>query len=265
MHLITHIFNEEFLLPYWLKHHVPLVDHGIVIDYASTDNSLDIVRELAPDWEIIQSCNKWFIEPDIGEEVMRVERGIGGWKMTLNITEFLLHPDIKGYCHSLDDRNKKAMCTTGVIMVDRPSERSEITDDLLVLQKTFGYFEEDVRTNLSTTMIDKPSRSRLIHCHPDGRYDKGRHVNDHTSEQDSELFLCWFGWTPFDYVKERKQQIQHRVPTSQKSLPDWYKIYCVNDDDLENMYTKEHSRSYDLLDNEKYKRAYENFQTAYSS
>lgn len=265
MHLITHIFNEEFLLPCWLKHHVPLVDHGTVIDYASTDRSLDIVRELAPDWDIVQSRNKWFVEPDIGDEVMEIERGIEGWKMTLNITEFLLHADVRGYCKGLEAQDKKAISTTGVIMVDRPSERSEFTDDLLVMQKTFGYFEEDVRERESTTLIDKPSRSRLLHCHPDGKYTKGRHTNGITDEQDENLFLCWFGWAPFDSVKERKKQIQHKCPDSQKSFNDWRKLYCIDDDDLERMYEHEHERSYDLLKNEAYNRVYENFKAAYSS
>ena len=259
MHLITHIFNEEFLLPYWLKHHVPMVDHGIVIDYKSTDNSLDIVRELAPDWEIRQSYNKWFVEPDIGEEVMRIERTIDDWKMVLNITEFLLHPDVRGYCKKLEDHDMKAICTTGVIMVDRPSQRSEITDDYLVLQKTFGYFEIDIMENPSTTMMKSCSRTRLLHNYPDGAYTPGRHQNGRAEVQDAELYLCWFGWAPFDYVKERKLQLQHKVPPWQKKRQDWARLYCLDEKKVENMYEQEHTRSYDLLENDTYRKAYEIF------
>ncbi len=259
MHLITHIFNEEFLLPYWLKHHVPLFDHGTVIDYVSTDNSLDIVRDLAPDWEIRQSCNKWFVEPDIGEEVMRIERGIEGWKMVLNITEFLLHADIRGYCKALEAQGSMGIRTTGVIMVDRPSEISQFTDEPLVLQKTFGYFESDVMKKMSTTLLDGPSRSRLIHRFPDGGYMPGRHYNSRVSHKDPELFLCWFGWAPFDCVKKRKLQIQHKAPVSQKNKQDWASVYCIDENDLERMYEHEHARSYDLLENESYRKAYEGF------
>lgn len=258
MYLITHIFNEEFLLPYWLKHHVPLFDHGIVIDYESTDNSLDIVRELAPNWEIRKSCNKWFVEPDIGEEVMRIEREIEGWKMVLNVTEFLLHSDVRAYCKKLEDHDMKAMCTTGVIMVDRPTERSQVTDELLVLQKTFGYFEEDIYKKMSTTLLGNLSRARIIHCHEDGEYLDGRHIS-RCRVQDPELFLCWFGWAPFDYVKYRKLQIQHKAPDSQKLKEYWRKLYCINGDDLEMMYEHEHARSYDLLENDAYRKAYESF------
>src|SRR6516164_5807036 len=50
--LISHFWNEEFLLPYWLRHHLPLFDHGVLIDYTSTDRSVEIIHELAPHWEV---------------------------------------------------------------------------------------------------------------------------------------------------------------------------------------------------------------------
>ena len=46
--VITHFWNEEILLPYWLKHHLELFDHGILINYRSTDKSVEIIKELAP-------------------------------------------------------------------------------------------------------------------------------------------------------------------------------------------------------------------------
>ena len=30
--LISHLWNEAFLLPYWLRHHHPLFDHGVLLD-----------------------------------------------------------------------------------------------------------------------------------------------------------------------------------------------------------------------------------------
>ena len=41
--IITNIFNEEYLLPFWLDYHRRIFDHGIVIDYDSTDRSIEIV------------------------------------------------------------------------------------------------------------------------------------------------------------------------------------------------------------------------------
>lgn len=48
--VLCHFYNEEYLLPWWLKHHRSMFDHGALIDHGSTDNSLDICRQLVPEW-----------------------------------------------------------------------------------------------------------------------------------------------------------------------------------------------------------------------
>lgn len=261
MHLISHFYNEEFLLPFWLKHHVPLFDHGVMIDYGSTDNSVDIIRQFAPKWEIRPTRNEWFVEPQIGNEVMTIESEFKGcWKMALNITEFILHPDLRAYTKGLG--MKPGICTTGVIMVDDPEEKGQYNEDeLLVAQKTHGYFEVDILTKgMSTTNVRCVSRKRLLHQQPCGLYSQGRHNNRITREQDSKLFVCWFGWAPFTKeMMKRKRQIQHKAPESQKKRRPWAKCYCVNDIQLEKMYEAESNRSYSLLDKEAYKSALQRF------
>jgi hypothetical protein len=44
--VISHFYNEEYMLPWWLKHHRQYFDHGILIDYGSTDKSLDIIKKI---------------------------------------------------------------------------------------------------------------------------------------------------------------------------------------------------------------------------
>src|SRR4051812_48551649 len=100
--VISHFWNEEFLLPYWLKHHYPLFDHGVLIDYASTDRSAEIIHELAPQWEVRSSANVWFDARDVDAEVMAVEREFNGWKVALNTTEFLLCPDLRLFVRWLE-------------------------------------------------------------------------------------------------------------------------------------------------------------------
>ena len=87
--VITHFYNEEYLLPWWLQHHRPMFDHGILIDYGSTDASADICRTLAPEWRLVRSANPDFSALDVDFEVMQYEAGLPGWKIALNTTEFL--------------------------------------------------------------------------------------------------------------------------------------------------------------------------------
>ena len=58
--LITHIFNEEYLLPFWLHHHKDMFDEIVIIDYNSTDNSIEICKNIYPRCQIINTQNKFF-------------------------------------------------------------------------------------------------------------------------------------------------------------------------------------------------------------
>ena len=92
--VISHIYNEEYLLPYWLEHHSNFFKNGIIIDYMSTDNSLDIIRKKCPHWKIITTKNIIDNKPNfeaskIDNEVQEIEKTINGYKICLNTTEFL--------------------------------------------------------------------------------------------------------------------------------------------------------------------------------
>ena len=67
--LVSHFYNEDYLMPWWLEHHKDMFDHGIMIDYSSTDNSVDIIKEICPHWEIRQSRNQFFGAREIDAEV----------------------------------------------------------------------------------------------------------------------------------------------------------------------------------------------------
>jgi hypothetical protein len=41
--LFAHVRNEQELIPYWLQHHKPMFDHGVIIDYGSNDETVAII------------------------------------------------------------------------------------------------------------------------------------------------------------------------------------------------------------------------------
>ena len=87
--LLTNVFNEEYLLPFWLHHHKKMFDELIVIDYNSTDKSLEICKSIWPDCKIMKTRNAFFDAHKIDVEFMDIENGIKGIKIVLNTTEFL--------------------------------------------------------------------------------------------------------------------------------------------------------------------------------
>lgn len=93
--VISHIFNEEYLLPFWLEHHCTIFDHGIIIDYCSTDKSIEIINKYCPSWEVIKTKNinkdgtPNFKADYVDAEVNEIEEKVAGYKVCLNTTEFM--------------------------------------------------------------------------------------------------------------------------------------------------------------------------------
>ena len=88
--VLCHFYNEEYLLPFWLKHHCSIFTHGIMIDYHSTDKSVEIIKELCPTWEIRKTKNEMFDAHLVDKEVMEIEDTLIGFKIALNVTEFII-------------------------------------------------------------------------------------------------------------------------------------------------------------------------------
>jgi hypothetical protein len=238
--LISHFFNEEFLLPYWLRHHVGLFDHGVLLDYGSTDRSLEVIRELAPGWEVRRSRNPHFDARDVDAEVMDVEREFTGWKVVLNTTEFLLCHDLPLYVRWMEKYRPdvQGVWAFDLAVVDPPSERDgEVTQAPLYFQKRWGYHP-----------TGNQSRSRLLHRFADGRYHAGRHATPLLERApDDGLFVLWFGWSPMRYVVNRKLQIRQRMSERDRA-EGLGRQHLLTPESLEAAYRQEAARAYDLLE-----------------
>ena len=203
--LISHFYNEEYMLPWFLNHHKQMFDHGVMIDYHSTDRSAEIIREICPTWDIITSRNQDFQADNIDTEVMDIERQIDGWKIALNVTEQMV-----GDYSILDDKPGQWLLPT-VFMVD--VDRTQVTQDLPLYEQKFqGFsFKDSQRDFLER-------RGRSIHNVPvyypphntQECMGPGRHYHTYNTDQ---LVIFYYGWCPFDDGGiARKLQIQTQIP-----------------------------------------------------
>ena len=204
---ISHFYNEEYLLPYFLKHHTQIFDHGVLIDYASTDNSAAICKEYAPDWEVRQSRNSDFNAGACDAEVMDIERSVAGWKCVLTTTEFLCG-DIKSLTQQWDIQGSAAAQIRPCAIVDLKNRDPVLGEQRSPLEYCHtGYMDGWIT----------PYKSRLIHTHPDGQYSVGRHttgLKDVLWHPEGAL-LKWFGFAPWtSAMRARKMAIQTRMPQS---------------------------------------------------
>lgn len=238
--LLCHFRNEEEYLPYWLRHHTRLFDHGVMIDYRSTDRSVEVIRELAPTWEIRPTRNRTFHSVSIDQEVMDIEREFPGWKMCLNVTEFVMHDDLRSYIAEFERIHPEAMglVTTGFIIQDSPDQLGvPLTDDDLWEQRHFGCPEPDPFHNVT-------DRRRLLHKAPHGAYRIGRHGNAVSSIDDPPLYLFWYGWCPLELKLERNKSTKPMVDPT-----DWGSHHVLSEETIRDIWKSKYlPRCSDLLD-----------------
>jgi hypothetical protein len=180
--VISHFYNEEYLLPWWLNHHKQVFHHGIMIDYASTDRSREIIRSICPDWEIVDSRNKVFEAYAVDREVMDIEAGLDGWRMCLNVTEQLI-----GDYSYLDTTEHDQLVLLCMTFVDRHNTEP---DPAVPLYQQFTH-----GANWNEAYFLRMSRS--IHRKPI-HYNVGRHFHSDNVVGSDQLTVLYYGWCPFN-------------------------------------------------------------------
>jgi hypothetical protein len=218
--VITHFFNEELLLPFWLRHHLELFDFGVLINHGSNDDSVDICNDLAPHWRIVNSSLEKFDAILTDFEVMDFERQFVGWKIALNVTEFLVptRPLVEVET-ALVTAGREGCSSRGVNIVD--IERKPPSDDLpLIEQYRFGFDDSSIldrSERLRVGLPPEPNRNRFYHKCDIGAYHPGRHRSWHPDSllRVSELQVYHFGFAPWtNGFIDRKLQIASKLKKS---------------------------------------------------
>lgn len=195
--ILTHFYNEEYILPWWLNHHKSRFDWGVCINYSSTDRSVEIIKDICPKWVVVDSVNDSFDAKLCDEEVIKYEQQIPGWKIVLNTTEFLV-----GNYDILNDVADQEIRIPCVVMVDEDPSKIPKQSVSLIKQKRFG-----IPYDAEGPIIRRP---RCIHNKKQIDYPLGRHYEKYDTD---ELKILWYGYSPYTTeLKTRKLQIQNRIP-----------------------------------------------------
>jgi hypothetical protein len=219
--ILTHFYNEEYLLPWWIKHHLQYFTNGILIDKGSTDRSVEICRELAPHWRIVRSQLYEFDAFLTDHEVMTYEQQVTGWKMCLTATEFFVptYPveQIEAF---LNRHGKRGFQCTGVTVVDENPIVEPTYDQSLIKQKHFGLNGNKASAELRQKFGDPKFGmyvNRFYHNLPAGMYYTGRHSASHPDyhlriENAAYVFKYQYApWGPSG--RQRKTQFKATIPT----------------------------------------------------
>jgi hypothetical protein len=233
--LISHFYNEELLLPYWVRHHARYFDEAVLIDYQSTDRSAEIIRELAPSgWRVVSSRNKIFDAVPCDEEVMWYERLYPDeWKVALTTTEFLLSKDIRGTLRSYEEQwrtiqtagapFKRILTLRSAVMTGDDSEPLIEHHNLIAQRSVYRiHAAKHIGFTKALGTNDKipTSYSRFIHAgltQNEFTYAAGRHdvmylpPGHRNDEYCADAMVLKFMFTPWPQVIDRKIQIGPRM------------------------------------------------------
>ena len=264
--VITHFYNEEYLLPWWIEHHKKLFDYGILIDYNSTDRSYEICKELCPShWKIVKSVNFHFDSKSNDAEIKMYEQSVEGFKIALTVTEFLIVPQPLEHLNNFMIQNDiNYFKTYGVCMVDMFPEDLPTYDTHLVSQKHHGLISGYYVPNVKNCLQMGPDTfdayntlyGRYYHNKPYGNYLEGRHfLNDYGN---NKIFTCYDVFT-------LKYKFSPWNEFNIKRLYEYVDRLKHNNDDIiiplfdEMTYLYNHflSTSHDLTDNFSFKKALE--------
>lgn len=194
--IISHFYNEEYLLPLWLNHHKQFFDDGLMIDYNSTDRSCEIIKEICPNWKIVKTKNEWFSAVDIDREVMEYEANIEGWRIVLNTTEFII-----GDFKMLDG-------FTGDWQILVPGF-SVLDLDGVNFDYNVPIFNNDIKYMVANENV---RRSRSLHNVNYIQYPTGRHYSASTT---IDFTIFHFKYFPMNkQMIDRMLQIQHKCSPS---------------------------------------------------
>lgn len=253
--ILCHFYNEEYMLPWFLNHHKQIFDHGVMIDYHSTDRSREIIKELCPTWDIVTSRNLNFQADQIDTEVEELESSIKGWKICLNVTELMIGD------YSILDDNPGQYLLPSLFIVDCNRDQ-KVTHNLPLYKQKFDGFAFDTQQNflerrarsIHNIPVHYPSQSTVECMAP------GRHFNRANTDK---LVIFYYGWCPFDERGiARKLQIQTQIPLVDRQRG-WGYHHITNKETL--TYRLEHEfipRSRNLTKEiEQYVKQHENLST----
>jgi nucleoside-diphosphate-sugar epimerase/2-polyprenyl-3-methyl-5-hydroxy-6-metoxy-1,4-benzoquinol methylase len=233
--LISHFYNEEALLTQWIRHHAPLFDCAVLIDYHSTDRSRDILKREAPaSWNVVYSQNREFGAVAIDAEVAGYENSFDNhhWRLALTTTEFLntvgLRRKDNPTFQQLQD-SAVAIRIPSVTVVERengslsPSGHTQRPSVSLLRDKNTYYFQGDAGS--STVLTAEEERyvnnhyNRFMHRVRDfhNPYHVGRHEFKHPSVLQN-MHILKYVYAPFPEMYSRKLQIKTRMPESDKQF-----------------------------------------------
>ena len=205
VHLYAPCWNEERMLPFFLRHYESWVDRFVIFDDGSTDRSLEILRAhpRVETRRLVRSDphSLTLSLRDFFDAAWKESRGSADWIVTTKIDEHFHHPSIGPYLEGCKAAGVTLIPALGYQMItdDFPG-----ADELLCHTRTRGV----PWLNMSKVGIFDPRRIQDMNFSP------GRHSAAPSGEvvlpPQDELLMLHYKYLGLDYADARHRQCRPR-------------------------------------------------------
>lgn len=204
IHLYAFCWNEERIIPFFLRHYEPIVDRLFIYDDNSTDRSPELLR--ASRKVELRSLPRDGVSYNVRhhamfEYVWKESRGKADWVVLCDMDEFLYHPDFHGYLARSHEKGLTIIRANGFDMVAPgfPPPAASLPQTVRRGSRHFHY---------DKTSVFNPDAIEQINFTP-GRHlaePSGRVVFNHRRE----IKLLHYKNLGADYLIQRSQELALR-------------------------------------------------------
>lgn len=203
IHLYTVAWNEEHLMPFFLKHYSKFCDKIVVYDNCSTDSTVEIVKGFDRTEIRTYDSNNQIDDYrllDLKKNCYKESRGQADWVIIADVDEFLYHPDILTVLKNYQTQGINFPKISGYEMIP---DAEPVLDDDLPAQYKLGVPDHHY------------NKYAVFHPSLDVYYSLGCHhaaipVNGVTSSS-SDIKLLHYKMLNFEYYRHRHRKYYARL------------------------------------------------------
>jgi hypothetical protein len=236
IHLYAACWNEERIIPFFLRHYEPLVDRIVIYDDGSTDRSIELLNA-SPKVEVrsFKRAAESYLDAHLVlfESCWQESRGRADWVCLVDLDEFLFHPD----CHHYLAAQKAAGVTIiKAVGYDMVSEDFPPAGAALATILTRG---QRAHTLDKTALFAPDAIEQINHivgrhlCYPVGRV---------VPLAEHGMQLRHFKTLGLDYLLARTHALAGRV-TGDDVVRGWSVHYLRDDDSIRAEFEKQLSQA----------------------
>ena len=230
----SNMFNEEFIVPYWLRHYETFADRIFIWDDASTDRTKELLSKSSK--VTFLPMEKHGDDDGYWTQVLfpryeQYSRGVADWVIIADADEFIYHSNLLGVLAGEKERKTQLIRCEGFAMVSEnpPTTSNQIYEEIKmglpdVLESKWTIFSPDATIRYGRGRHVKPlcqkgctqsntTGIKLLHY----RYLGAQFFEEHDQKLCERLRMI------YHFKKEYSHQVKRTLPDRTRGVAlDWY-------------------------------------------